>query len=175
MRECSDPSPGPGRARGDRGGTCGGGSVKWAREHAGAPASAPVQGRSLPTGPPPPGWYVGPPMVDAPEPPETRAEAERWVGRVVDERYQITRLIGVGGMGLVFEAEQLALRKPVALKLVQADFAGNGEVATRFAREAMATARIDHPHVASAIDYGQLDDGTTYLVMQLVRGENLAE
>jgi len=114
-------------------------------------------------------------MAESVDTPPPRADAEQWVGRVIDDRYRITRLIGVGGMGLVFEAEQLTLKKPVALKLVQAEFVGNGEVAARFAREAMASARVDHPHVASAIDFGKLPDGTTYLVMQLVRGENLAE
>jgi serine/threonine-protein kinase len=69
----------------------------------------------------------------------------------------------------------LKLRKQVALKMIRAELAGNGEVAVRFAREAMATAQFEHPHVASAIDYGTLPEGGAYLVMQLVRGRSLRD
>ena len=96
-----------------------------------------------------------------------------WIGRVLDDRYRVDRLLGEGGMGAVFVAEHLTLHKQVALKVVRAELAGNGEVATRFAREAMATAQFEHPHVASAIDYGTLPEGGAYFVMQLVRGKSL--
>jgi serine/threonine protein kinase len=98
-----------------------------------------------------------------------------WLGRVIDDRYRITNLIGRGGMGAVFEAEHLKLHKRVAFKVVRAELAGNGEVAVRFAREAMATAQFEHPHVASALDFGTLPEGGAYFVMQLVRGKSLAE
>src|SRR4051794_21206826 len=78
-------------------------------------------------------------------------------------------------MGAVFIAEHLKLRKQVALKVIRAELAGNGEVAARFAREAMATAQFEHPHVASAIDFGTLAEGGAYLVMQLVRGRSLRD
>jgi eukaryotic-like serine/threonine-protein kinase len=100
---------------------------------------------------------------------------QAWVGRVVDERYRVVGLIGRGGMGAVFEAEHLKLKKRVAFKVVRAELAGNGEVAARFAREAMATAQFEHPHVASALDFGTLPEGGAYFVMQLVRGKSLAE
>src|SRR4051812_39104018 len=58
-----------------------------------------------------------------------------WIGRVLDARYRITEHLGAGGMGDVFVAEHLKLRKLVALKLIRAELAGNGEVAARFARE----------------------------------------
>jgi serine/threonine-protein kinase len=98
-----------------------------------------------------------------------------WIGRVLDERYRISERLGEGGMGAVFVAEHLKLRKQVALKVIRAELAGNGEVAVRFAREAMATAQFEHPHVASAIDYGTLTEGGAYLVMQLVRGQSLRD
>src|ERR1700754_3920731 len=69
-----------------------------------------------------------------------------WLGRVLDERYRITERLGEGGMGAVFVAEHLKLRKQVAIKVIRAELAGNGEVAVRFAREAMATAQFEHPH-----------------------------
>jgi serine/threonine-protein kinase len=105
--------------------------------------------------------------------PTTSARAEDLVGRELDGRYRVTTLLGKGGMGAVYVAQHLALHKEVALKVVRAELAGNGEVATRFAREAMATAQFEHPHVASAIDYGTLPEGGAYFVMQLVRGRGL--
>jgi serine/threonine-protein kinase len=95
------------------------------------------------------------------------------LGRELDGRYRIVRVLGEGGMGAVFVAEHLTLHKQVALKVIRAELAGNGEVAARFAREAMATAQFEHPHVASAIDYGTLPEGGAYFVMLLVRGRGL--
>ncbi len=104
-----------------------------------------------------------------------RAERESFIGRVLDDRYRVLELLGEGGMGAVFVAEHLKLHKKVALKVIRAELAGNGEVAVRFAREAMATAQFEHPHVASAIDYGTLPEGGAYFVMQLVNGTSLAQ
>ncbi|MCU0673605.1 MAG: protein kinase [Myxococcota bacterium] len=95
------------------------------------------------------------------------------VGEIVDGRYRIERVLGEGGMGAVFVAEHLRLRKSVALKVVHGSFAGSAELAERFAREAMVSAKLEHPNVASAIDYGTLADGSAYLVMQLAPGKNL--
>jgi serine/threonine-protein kinase len=108
-----------------------------------------------------------------PTEPATPSDPEGWIGRVVDDRYRVVRRLGEGGMGAVFVAEHLTLHKQVAFKVVRAELAGNGEVAARFAREAMATAQFEHPHVASAIDYGTLPEGGAYFVMQLVRGRSL--
>ena len=97
-----------------------------------------------------------------------------WIGRVLDDRYRIVELLGEGGMGAVFVAEHLKLHKQVAVKIIRAEFAEHSQAAARFAREALATAQIDHPPVASAIDFGHLPEGSAYLVIQLVRGESLA-
>jgi serine/threonine protein kinase len=98
-----------------------------------------------------------------------------WIGRTIDDRYRILDRLGEGGMGTIYIAEHLTLGKRVALKTVHPEFAGDGAVAERFAREATATAKLDHPHVASAIDYGILPEGGAYLVMQLVLGHSLHE
>ncbi|MEZ4429337.1 MAG: serine/threonine-protein kinase [Nannocystaceae bacterium] len=100
---------------------------------------------------------------------------EAWIGRVIDDRYRIDELLGEGGMGAVFVAEHLRLRKQVAVKIIRPEIANDGQHTARFRREAMATARIDHPHVASAMDYGELPEGGYYLVIQLVRGQNLRD
>jgi serine/threonine-protein kinase len=96
-----------------------------------------------------------------------------WLGRIIDDRYSIKELLAEGGMGTVFIAEHMKLRKMVALKTIHPSFLGNEEVAARFAREAMASAQLEHPHVASAMDYGTLPEGGAYLVLELVHGPNL--
>lgn len=78
-------------------------------------------------------------------------------------------------MGSVFVAEQLSLHKEVALKVVRAEFAGNRELLARFAREALAGSRIEHPSVVATLDYGTLEEGGAYLVMPLVSGASLAD
>jgi serine/threonine-protein kinase len=98
----------------------------------------------------------------------------RLIGKVVADRYRIVELLGEGGMGAVYLAEHLTLHKQVALKVVHAEHAKNPELAERFSREAMATSRIEHPNVISAIDFGKLPDGTAYLAVQLVRGPSLS-
>ena len=116
------------------------------------------------------------PAVEAPAAPEGESaepDFSEWFGRTIDGRYKIVELLGEGGMGAVFVAEHLSLRKQVALKIIRPEFAGVPEIAARFTREAMATGKLDHPHVASALDYGMLPDGAAYLVIQLVRGKAL--
>jgi serine/threonine-protein kinase len=78
-------------------------------------------------------------------------------------------------MGQVFVAEHLGLHKDVALKVVRPEYAGHPELAARFAREAQAGSRIDHPSVVAALDYGTLEEGGAYLVMKLARGERLGD
>lgn len=101
--------------------------------------------------------------------------ADPWLQRVIDNRYRILRRLAEGGMGMVFVAEHLALRKEFALKVIRPELAHVEEVAARFAREAMAAAQFDHPHVVSAIDYGSLPEGGSFLVMPLVRGQSLRQ
>lgn len=98
-----------------------------------------------------------------------------WVGRFVDGRYRIIEKLAEGGMGSVFVAEHLTLGKLVALKVIHPTLAGDTDFAERFAREAMVSAKLDHPHVASAMDYGRLPEGGAYLVLQLVRGPSIQD
>jgi len=88
--------------------------------------------------------------------------SDPYLGRVLDGRYRIDRRLGTGGMGAVFAGEHLALRKRVAIKVIKKDLAGNDDVAARFAREALASARLDHPNVATALDSGTLEEGGAY-------------
>lgn len=96
-------------------------------------------------------------------------------GLVVADRYRIEDVIGEGGMGTVYAAEHLSLRKRVAIKVLHLDLLKLPNIAARFEREARATARIEHPNVASALDYGTLPSGALYLVLEYVEGRRLRE
>jgi serine/threonine protein kinase len=105
----------------------------------------------------------------------TKAEQERdpLVGKVLGGRYRLDTLLGSGGVGRVYAAEHVMMRKPLAVKVLHAEHAKNPEVVARFEREATAAANIDHPNVVAAMDFGKLDDGTVYLALELVQGKNL--
>lgn len=77
-------------------------------------------------------------------------------------------------MGSVFVAEHVESQKPVALKMVRAELAHSRELLARFAREALAGTKIEHPSVVGVLDYGALEEGGAYLVMPLVAGESLS-
>lgn len=99
----------------------------------------------------------------------------RLVGATVAGRYRIARLLGTGGMGTVYLAEHVPMRKPVAVKVLHRELGYLPEVVARFEREAVAAGRIEHPHVAAATDFGRLDDGSLYLVLEYVEGSSLAQ
>jgi CheY-like chemotaxis protein len=93
----------------------------------------------------------------------------------VEGRYRLLQLIGEGGMGTVFRAHDERLDRDVALKILRTEFFEDGEGLLRFEREARAVAVIDHPGVIRIFDSGDLEDGSAYLVMELVSGVNLKD
>ncbi|MEM9457833.1 MAG: protein kinase [Myxococcota bacterium] len=94
-------------------------------------------------------------------------------GDELDGRYRIIRALGSGGMGVVYEAEQIKLRRRVALKLMHPERAKRTKNSKRFLREAQAASSVEHPNVVDILDFGELDNGTTYLVMELLHGNDL--
>ncbi len=95
------------------------------------------------------------------------------IGTLVGERYRVTDLIGRGGMGAVYRAEHVHMRKSVALKVLHREMTALDEVVARFEREAIAAGRIEHPNVVQARDFGRLPDGAFYLVLEYVEGRVL--
>ena len=95
-------------------------------------------------------------------------------GEIVAERYELISPLGTGGMGVVWRAEDLVLRRTVALKLVRADRA-HPLLGKRLLTEARAAAAVDHPCVVDILDLGTTDDDDTYLVMELLDGAELDE
>jgi eukaryotic-like serine/threonine-protein kinase len=95
------------------------------------------------------------------------------VPRTVDNKYRIEQLIGRGGMGAVYRARDMRLNRLVALKVVRAELLSDSDARRRFRREAQIVARLQHPSIVAVFDYGTFPDGGAYLVMELVRGEDL--
>jgi serine/threonine-protein kinase len=94
------------------------------------------------------------------------------IGRVVDGRYRILSKIGQGGMGAVYQVEHLAMGKIAAMKILHPALGQDPELAARFRREAEAVSRLSHPNTVQVFDFGH-QKGFMYLVMELVRGEDL--
>jgi len=96
------------------------------------------------------------------------------VGTVLGGAYKITRLIGQGGMGAVYEGVQLRLERRVAVKLMARELSANAEAIARFRREAEVTSQLGHPHIVQVFDFGAAPGGEPYLVMEYLEGEDLA-
>ena len=96
-------------------------------------------------------------------------------GDLLDGKYQITREIGRGAMGVVYEALHVALGRRVAVKTLLEELSANVQLGERFQREARAASAIGHPHIVDVFDLGRTQDGLLFMVMELLDGEALAE
>ena len=94
-------------------------------------------------------------------------------GEVLSTRYELRRRLGAGGAGVVFDAHDRVLERPVAVKLLHAEVADDPDAARRFRTEATSAAKLTHPNAITVYDIGH-DDGSDYLVMELVDGPSLA-
>lgn len=88
-------------------------------------------------------------------------------------QYQLSRLLGAGGMGEVYLAEHVLLKRPCAIKVIHPDRVGDVDALPRFEREVQATSRLTHWNTVEIFDYGRADDGTFYYVMEYLPGMNL--
>jgi eukaryotic-like serine/threonine-protein kinase len=94
---------------------------------------------------------------------------------VLDDRYDVVRPLGSGGMGEVFLARDRVLGRDVALKVLRKQFAGDEEFAERFKREAMSAASLSHPNIVQVYDRGETEEGDSYIAMEYVPGGTLKE
>ena len=94
---------------------------------------------------------------------------------LVDNSYRIIRLIGRGGMGAVYEAEDIRLGRPVALKVLRSDLATALQADERFVQEAKILARIRSPFMATVYSIGATEQGRTYIAMEFIDGESLGD
>ncbi|MCP3917203.1 MAG: protein kinase [bacterium] len=96
-------------------------------------------------------------------------------GRVLRDRYRILGRLGAGAMGVVYHAEDLELGRPVALKVLRSDFLAGAEAEARFTREAEVLAAIRHSAVVTIHDRGRTNEGSMFLVMELLEGRSASE
>jgi eukaryotic-like serine/threonine-protein kinase len=107
--------------------------------------------------------------------PSSVPAGDPYIGKVVAERYEVERLLGVGSMGLVYRCRHTVLDKTVALKIIRQDLAQDDETVGRFVTEAKAASAIGSEHIVEVFDFGKLPDGATYLVMEYLEGLTLGE
>ena len=106
--------------------------------------------------------------------PEGGGASDPLVGRVVGGTYLLQEVVGVGGMGRVYKAEQSTLGRTVAVKVIHPHLLGDEQTVARFYQEARASSRLNHPNSVSIIDFGRTDDGILYLAMEFLSGKDLA-
>jgi eukaryotic-like serine/threonine-protein kinase len=95
-------------------------------------------------------------------------------GDLLVGKYRVERVLGMGGMGIVFAAQHIALGELVAIKLLLPEAAQSSEAVDRFLREARAAARLRSEHITRIMDVGTLEDGSPYIVMEYLEGTDLS-
>ncbi len=103
------------------------------------------------------------------------ASGDPLIGRTLGKHYTILEAVGGGGMGRVYRAEQAVLGKTLAVKVIHPHLAGDESAVARFYGEAKACSRLNHPNSVSIIDFGRTDDNLLFLVMEFLRGRDLAQ
>src|SRR5262249_18509095 len=96
------------------------------------------------------------------------------IGTVIRDKYRLDRLLGIGGMASVYAAEHRNGRR-VAVKLLHPELSLNREIRERFLREGQAANRVGHPGAVAALDDDVLEDGSAFLVMEMLEGSSLED
>lgn len=97
------------------------------------------------------------------------------IGREVSGRYRILAKLGEGGMGAVYRAEQISLKRIVALKVLKPELSAEPGLVRRFNAEATLAAKLNHPNTVTLFDFGQDDDGSLYIAMEYIEGKSLRQ
>ena len=100
---------------------------------------------------------------------------ESLVGSTLAGRYKIEALLGEGGMGAVYLAQHIGIRKRVAIKVLHPETSQNPELVARFEREAIAAAHVEHPNITAATDFGRAENGQFFLALEYLEGKRLRD
>jgi serine/threonine protein kinase len=103
------------------------------------------------------------------------AAVDPLVGTTLDARYKVMRVIGEGGMGVVYEALHVLIEKRVAIKVLRDTFTSRPDVVERFRQEAKSASKIGHPNIVDVSDFGETPSGQSYIVMEMLTGEDVAD
>ncbi|AKT37221.1 serine/threonine protein kinase [Chondromyces crocatus] len=104
----------------------------------------------------------------------TAATQDPYIGReVLGGKFKILQKIGSGGMGAVYKASQPDMNRMVAIKILHQKLTNRKDLVSRFRREARAMAHLTHPNTVRVVDYGELEDGALYIIMEYLEGRNL--
>lgn len=96
------------------------------------------------------------------------------IGKMVGGRYRVIQQLGEGGMGQVYLAEHVRMKRKSAIKIMRPALVHEPEALQRFTREAENASKINHPNVASIFDFGETEEGLVYLAMEFIEGESLS-
>jgi serine/threonine-protein kinase len=105
--------------------------------------------------------------------PHATSKADPLIGATIADKYVILEHLGSGAMGRVYRAKQTALDKEIAIKLMHQHLANDPKVVKRFHREAKTASRLSHPNSLQILDFGEAPDGTLYIAMELLDGDDL--
>src|SRR3954462_12127167 len=107
--------------------------------------------------------------------PATSTDEHPLIGQTLRGTYRVLSLLDQGGMGLVFEAEHVRLRRRLAVKVLARHLIRDEQALARFNREAEIISQLDHPHIVQVLDFDTTEQGEPYIVMELLKGESLAD
>jgi serine/threonine-protein kinase len=121
---------------------------------------------------------TGPPndsTLHSSQPGQPATRLDTYIGKTFDNRYVVEEPLGEGGMGFVYRGRHKVIDKVVAIKVLRGDLAADREMTDRFLNEARAASSIGNPHIVDISDFGRIDDGATYFVMEFLDGVSLSE
>jgi serine/threonine protein kinase len=102
-----------------------------------------------------------------------KTKGDPFIGRVIMDKYRVLKLLGRGGMGAVYEGRHLLLDRQIAIKVMNSQIVSDQMAVARFIREAKTSAMLDHPNAVTIHDFGVLEDGGAFIVMEFIRGQSL--